>query len=88
MQSDKAAKQKTVPGRLSVAVLYVTVNRLLIPVLPGQTAQETPAGMSDSRKVSAVFVGKWDVERNGDLCSVAFKVSGLLSYINAFLVAF
>lgn len=41
MQSDNTAKQKTVPGRLSVALLYVTVSRLLIPALPAQTARET-----------------------------------------------
>lgn len=54
MQSDNTAKQKTVPGRLSVALLYVTVNRLLIPALPAQTARET----SHLPKFSAILTLK------------------------------
>lgn len=42
MQSDKAAKQKTVPGRLSVAALYLTVNGLLIPGAPRTDCQTRP----------------------------------------------
>lgn len=42
MQSDKAAKQKTVPGRLSVAALYLTVNGLLIPGAPRTDCQLRP----------------------------------------------
>lgn len=42
MQSDKAGKQKTVPGRLSVAALYLTVNGLLIPGAPRTGCQLRP----------------------------------------------
>lgn len=42
MQSDKAAKQKTVPGRLSVAALYLTVTGLLIPGAPRTDCQMWP----------------------------------------------
>lgn len=82
MQSDKAAKQKTVPGRLSVAVLYVTVNGLLIPGAPRTDSQPRPkkfsinAGLTENIRY---FDAKWDIRMNGDLCLVVFKVSGLLA---------
>lgn len=68
MQSDNTAKQKTVPGRLSVALLYVTVNRLLIPALPAQTAQES----FTFTKIFCNFDAKRDVERGDDLLDLEF----------------
>lgn len=67
MQSDKAAKQKTVPGRLTVALLYVTVNGLLIPGAPGTDSQPRPkksdinAGLTENFRY---FDSKWDIRMN------------------------
>lgn len=57
MQSDKAAKQKTVPGRLSVAALYLTVNGLLIPGAPRTDCQLRPKKLGINVGFTEFFLG-------------------------------